>query len=252
MNTLKCYMLDPQGKRPEKIQTRPRLPQAALHCPPLAEGNQLGWLVYPNTRSSWEVERQPDVIRITHQPGDGSDFPYPFVVTAFEDGSRMAEVLAPSTARLSPQDYDRAPNAADKVFHDLHNPAGAVTLAGNCWFQTPDGWDSVWMGVTNMFDPPMPQAYTVRVQTDWFAGSRAVEVRYQLRMGERLKVNPDTPIGMVVFLPRQDLTPEFLPYPEELKTLRDAQIAEKYQPDNMRGHNQMTPFSVWYLRNKRP
>ena len=29
MDPVKCYMLDPNGRRPEKIMTRPRLPQAA-------------------------------------------------------------------------------------------------------------------------------------------------------------------------------------------------------------------------------
>ncbi|MFH1141148.1 MAG: hypothetical protein V1724_05690 [Chloroflexota bacterium] len=49
METVNCYMVKPGGRCPEKVPTRPRLHQAAVHCHPLTEGNQLGWLVYPNT-----------------------------------------------------------------------------------------------------------------------------------------------------------------------------------------------------------
>lgn len=252
MNTVECYMIDPEGRRPERVATRPRLPQAAIHCPPLEEGNLLGWLVYPNARSSWEVERRPDLIQVTHHAGKDADFGYPFVLKAFEDGSRVAELMPPSGVALGPEQYHQAADAADKAFHDIHNPAGAITVLGNCWFKTPQGWDSVWMGVTNQFDPPTPHAYTVRVQTDWYAGSPAVEVRYQLRIGERMRVDSQTPVGMVVFLPREAPSVEFLPYPQDLRTERGLQIAEKYQAENMRSRSQMSPYSVWYLRKKRP
>ena len=252
MEAVNCYMTNPRGRRPEKILTRPRLPQAAVHCPPLTDGNQLGWVVYPDTGSRWEVERQAEFIQVSHRPGEASDFEYDFVLSAYEDGSHVAQLAPPAGATLSPDYYQRALDASSKVFHDIHNPAGAITLLGNCWFRTPEGWDSVWMGVTNQFDPPMPHAYTARVQTDWYAGSSAVEVRYQLRIGERLRLDSQTPIGMVMFMPRQEPLLEHLPYSEELKAARERQIAEKYAPDNMRTRHQMTPYSVWYQGEKRP
>jgi hypothetical protein len=107
------------------------------------------------------------------------------------------------------------------------------------------------MGVTNQFDPPVPQAYTVRVQTDWYAGSQGVEVRYQLRIGERLKIAVSSPMGMVVFLPRQEPALELLPYSEALTAEKERQIWEKQGDEYARGRNQLSPYSVWYLRNKR-
>ncbi len=251
MEAVKCYMVKPGGRRPEKVPTRPRLPQAAVHCPPLTDGNQLGWLVYPNTGSQWEVERLPEMIQITHRHGQDPDFPLDFVLQAFEDGSRVMQLAPTSGSAAGPEQYQRATEATDEVFHDIQNPSGAITLLSNCWFRTPDGWDSVWMGVTNQFDPPTPHAYTVRVQTDWYAGSSAVEVRYQLRIGERLKVDGQTPIGMVVFVPRHEPSVEFLPYPEELKAERERQVAEKYLAKNMRTRRQMSPHSVWYVGERR-
>ncbi len=251
MEAVKCYMVNSRGRRPEKVQTRPRLPQAAVHCPPLTDGNQLGWMVYPNTGSRWEVERQPELMQIAHKTGGKADFDLDFVLQAFEDGSRVMQLAPTAGSTVGPAQYQRAEGAASEVFHDIQNPSGAITLLSNCWFVTPEGWDSVWMGVTNQFDPPTPHAYTVRVQTDWYTGSAAVEVRYQLRIGERLRVDGQSPIGMVVFVPRHEPLVEFLPYDGGLNAERERQVAEKYQAEHVRTRHQMSPYSVWYLGEKR-
>src|SRR5687767_861842 len=125
MDPINCYMLDPNGRRPEKIMTRPRLPQAAIHCPPIADGNALGWLVYPNTAGDWEVERRADQMHIAFAPDDDSPFRYPFVVEAYENGNREAQFMSPPDR---PDEYDVARDSLDGLFHDIHNPAGAITL----------------------------------------------------------------------------------------------------------------------------
>ncbi|MBI4198377.1 MAG: hypothetical protein HY533_04640 [Chloroflexi bacterium] len=252
MDTVQCYMHDPQGRRPHKLSTRPRLPQASLHCPVLSEGNGLGWLVYPNTRSAWEVERVPGYLQIRHHASEHSDFEFDFLLQAGEDGSRVIELLSPEGVSPDPNCEKRIKAAMDKVFHSMQNPAGSIRLLGNCWFKTPEGWDSVWTGVTNLFDPPLPHAFTVRVQTDWYVGTPVTEVLYQLRLGERLRVDTQTPMSMVAFVPRQEPKVEFPPYPEELRAETARQMAEKYQPEYQRAEREISPYNVWYARHQRP
>ncbi|MBI4201892.1 MAG: hypothetical protein HY532_02085 [Chloroflexi bacterium] len=252
MDTVKCYMHDTEGRRPQRVATRPRLPQASLHCPVLGEGNRLGWVVYPNTRSSWEIERVPGYLRVRHQASEHSDFAFDFLLMAGEDGSRMLELFPPEGVNPDPKCEERIKAAMDKVFHSMQNPAGTVRLLTNCWFKTPEGWDSVWTGVTNLLEPPTPYAYTVRVQTDWYAGTAVTEMLYELRIGERFKVDPQTPIGMVLFVPRQEPEVEFLPYPEELQVETARQVAEKYQPGYQRTEREISPYNVWYGRHQKP
>ena len=68
MDDVICFMTDNNDRKPQKISTRPRLPQASLHCPPITAGNELGLVVYPNSSSHWEIQRVPEYIQITYTP----------------------------------------------------------------------------------------------------------------------------------------------------------------------------------------
>ena len=145
MDDVICFMTDNNDRKPQKISTRPRLPQASLHCPPITAGNELGLVVYPNSSSNWEIQRVPEYIQVTYTP-ENPVVDIPFILSVGEDGSRMVQLIPKDTnVPTTQEDYQIAMRKNDTLFNDFHTPAGAITLKANCWFQTPENWDSVWM-----------------------------------------------------------------------------------------------------------
>tara|TARA_B110000196_G_C21130218_1_gene658072 strand:+ start:1161 stop:1916 length:756 start_codon:yes stop_codon:yes gene_type:complete len=251
MGDVTCYMTDSNNRKPQKISTRPRLPQASLHCPPITAGNEVGLVVYPNSTSNWEIQRVPEYIQITYTP-EKVDSSIPFILSVGEDGSRMVQMIPKDlTYSTTQEDYQNAMKTIDTLFNDFHTPAGAITLKANCWFQTPQNWDSLWMGITNQFDPPFPDTYTVRVQTDWYSASSTVEIRYQLKIGQIVKISKENPIGMVTFLERDNLKIEFLEYTDELISVNNRQKNEKLDESYVITEKNLTPHNIWYQTNKK-
>jgi hypothetical protein len=251
MGDVTCYMTDSNNRKPQKISTRPRLPQASLHCPPITAGNEVGLVVYPNSTSNWEIQRVPEYIQITYTP-EKVDSSIPFILSVGEDGSRMVQMIPKDLNYSTTQeDYQNAMKTIDTLFNDFHTPAGAITLKANCWFQTPQNWDSLWMGITNQFDPPFPDTYTVRVQTDWYSASSTVEIRYQLKIGQIVKISKENPIGMVTFLERDNLKIEFLEYTDELISVNNRQKNEKLDESYVITEKNLTPHNIWYQTNKK-
>tara|TARA_B110000263_G_scaffold244757_1_gene253251 strand:+ start:280 stop:1035 length:756 start_codon:yes stop_codon:yes gene_type:complete len=251
MGDVTCYMTDSNNRKPQKISTRPRLPQASLHCPPITAGNEVGLVVYPNSTSNWEIQRIPEYIQITYTP-EKVDSSIPFILSVGEDGSRMVQMIPKDlTYSTTQEDYQNAMKTIDTLFNDFHTPAGAITLKANCWFQTPQNWDSLWMGITNQFDPPFPDTYTVRVQTDWYSASSTVEIRYQLKIGQIVKISKENPIGMVTFLERDNLKIEFLKYTDELISVNNRQKNEKLDESYVITEKNLTPHNIWYQTNKK-
>jgi len=251
MGDVTCYMTDSNNRKPQKISTRPRLPQASLHCPPITAGNEVGLVVYPNSTSNWEIQRVPEYIQITYTP-EKVDSSIPFILSVGEDGSRMVQMIPKDLNYSTTQeDYQNAMKTIDTLFNDFHTPAGAITLKANCWFQTPQNWDSLWMGITNQFDPPFPDTYTVRVQTDWYSASSTVEIRYQLKIGQIVKISKENPIGMVTFLERDNLKIEFLEYTDELISVSNRQKNEKLDESYVITEKNLAPHNIWYQTNKK-
>ena len=92
MDDVICFMTDNNDRKPQKISTRPRLPQASLHCPPITAGNELGLVVYPNSSSNWEIQRVPEYIQVTYTP-ENPEIDIPFILSVGEDGSRMVQLI---------------------------------------------------------------------------------------------------------------------------------------------------------------
>ena len=251
MDDVICFMTDNNDRKPQKISTRPRLPQASLHCPPITAGNELGLVVYPNSSSNWEIQRVPEYIQVTYTP-ENPEIDTPFILSVGEDGSRMVQLIPKDPNDPSTQeDYQQAMKRIDTLFNDFHTPAGAITLKANCWFQTPENWDSIWMGITNQFDPPFPDTYTVRVQTDWYSASTNVEIRYQLKIGQIVKVYKENPIGMVTFLERDNINIKYSEYSDQLIGKQNEQKNEKLDKSYVITEKNLTPHNIWYQTNKK-
>lgn len=107
------------------------------------------------------------------------------------------------------------------------------------------------MGITNQFDPPFPDTYTVRVQTDWYSASTTVEIRYQLKIGQIIKISKENPIGMVTFLERDNINIKFSVYDEELTTKQNKQKNEKLDPSYKISEKNLTPHNIWYQTNRK-
>jgi hypothetical protein len=90
------------------------------------------------------------------------------------------------------------------VPEDMGTPPGAVALRGATNFQTPSGWDAVYMPVLNQIERPVAPMLVVRVETDWY--THESEFRYVLQAGEGITIEHSIPIGQVFFVPREQVT----------------------------------------------
>ncbi len=107
------------------------------------------------------------------------------------------------------------------------------------------------MGITNQFDPPFPDTYTVRVQTDWYSASTNVEIRYQLKIGQIVKVSKENPIGMVTFLERDNINIKYSEYSDQLIGKQNEQKNEKLDKSYVITEKNLTPHNIWYQTNKK-
>jgi hypothetical protein len=197
--------------RPRREAQRPHLPQHARHCPVLEAGSTLGFLVHPplGEHESYQVAFEGEGrYRLDYAVNaTGARWERIFTVTfalpaggfgaASEDATLHLEATPESreTARLMARMFI--------VPEDLGTPAGAVTLRGAWGFQTPPGWDTVYMPVVNTIERPVAPGLTVRVETDWYAHD--TEVRYVLQPGESITASHSMPIGQVFFVQRQEI-----------------------------------------------
>ena len=200
------------GLAPTRVAQRPWLPQHARLCPVLEAGSALGYLVYPPLRLDEAIqllyadtkyhftymrERTPgqwdEVFRMTFTLSAGGTAGYSMELEVNESGgdtpsdAELDEIL---TALILPQHFGQ--------------PAGAVGLRGSVDFRTPEGWDTVYGGVTNHLTAPVLPCLAVRVETDWFA--HGTEFRYVLQPGDMFHISATQPIGQVFFVPREEVT----------------------------------------------
>jgi hypothetical protein len=200
------------GKEPHREARRPLLPARAIHCPVLAAGNALGYLVYPalTDGEAFQIRYFPDnCFLFSFFTGNNSlrserAFSLRYAISGGSVGLWTEELVY----RNPSCNLD---DAAMFQLRDALCPAGnlgvvpgAVGLLGATNFITPEGWDAVYTGVLNNPQPPLVAALSVRVETDWFAFE--TEFRYVLQAGDSIAVQSTTPIGQVFFVPREQVT----------------------------------------------
>lgn len=101
----------------------------------------------------------------------------------------------------------------ETVVHDL---MGAMTtnimpgtpgqfgFLGAYNFLTPEGWNTLCVGALNDPRPEGLPALNCLIETDWYPQS--TEFRYAFKRGESLTWTHDTPLGQVIFVPRESVS----------------------------------------------
>ena len=236
------------GQKPRREGQRPLLPQHARQCPVLEAGNTLGYLVYPplEKNEAFYVEFLGDgkfefkYFMANVAGGWDPMFAVGFSLPVGGVGTLDSEVRF--ALKDAPVTEEGAVRMASAFFvpEDLGTPPGAVTLRGAYNFQTPHGWDSVYVSVLNHIERPVAPVMTVRVETDWYAHHS--EFRYVLQPGEGLSGSQSLPIGQVFFVPRED--PVLLDVTEaeltEIKERREKFLQEKVE------HRTTTRYGLQY------
>ena len=90
---------------------------------------------------------------------------------------------------------------SDALIANVNAPQGGVGLRGAHDFVTPEGWDTVYTSVLNRTERPSLPVLTARIETDWY--TQPTEFRYVLQPGEILSANGQSPVGQVLFVPRE-------------------------------------------------
>jgi hypothetical protein len=211
------------GMQPRREGSRPLLPQHARHCPVLEAGSSLGFMIYASLepKESLYVEFEGDgrykfVYYLQTQGGKRTPiFQVTMSLSVGGIGMMKEEVTFVGAPMLS-REAALAVMRAFLVPEDLGTPAGAIALRGASNFQTPSGWDTVYVPILNMIERPVAPMLSVRVETDWY--THETEFRYVLQPGEGITVEHSIPIGQVFFVPREEITMRQCTA-EELKTI---------------------------------
>lgn len=195
------------GRRPVAENRRAWLPQQARFCPVLEDGSRLGLLVYPplEDREVLQVRRlREETLRFTlaDTASDGTTTPrWVLDVTSAAGGGGLDDHALRFAAEGQELTEREVEAQLDALTVNLNAPPGAVGLRGAHDFVTADGWDTVYFGVLNEIQPPTVPVLTARIETDWY--SQPTEFRYVLAVGQTLSVAGSTPIGQVMFVPRE-------------------------------------------------
>jgi len=215
----------------------------------LEAGSALGYLVYPplEPHESFHIEHQGDgryrVIYYLQSTTGGRWQPVFSLTVALPIGSvgMMTEDLefAVQNPPMSREDAMRLAYAFI-VPADLGTPPGAISLRGATNFQTPSGWDTVYVPVLNMIDRPLAPMLVVRVETDWYAHESTF--RYVLQPSEGIPGSHNMPIGQVFFVPREEVTLRDCT-DEEVAAIR--QSMEEFSREKAALH-QTTSFGLGY------
>jgi hypothetical protein len=184
-----------------------------VHCPVLAAGNALGYLVYA-------ALAEGEAFQIRYLPDNHYEFSF-FLGATSPQPERAFSLLytlsGVGTGQWTEELVYRNPSCTfdDSAIFRLRDSLfragnlgsglpGTVGLHGATSFVTPVGWDSVYTGVLNDPQPPCLHVLTVRVESDWFAFDS--EFRYVLQPGDSISAQRGNPIGQVFFVPRETLS----------------------------------------------
>jgi len=201
------------GLKPRRENQRPMLPQHARHCPVLEAGSAAGFMVYPPLEPneafhlSYEGEGQYRFEHYLKPPGGGAYEPVFSVAISLPTGSiGMIRQEVKFMTEKPPTTPENALLMARTFFvpEDLGTPPGALSLRGSTNFQTPPGWDTIYVPIFNMIERPVAPMLVIRVETDWYA--HETEFRYVMQPGEGITAEHTMPIGQVLFVPREEIT----------------------------------------------
>ena len=131
----------------------------------------------------------------------------------------------------------------------LGTPLGGVGLRGATNFVTPPKWDTIYTGVFNLTEPPALPVLTVRVETDWFTHDS--EFRYILQPGDSVGATATSPIGQVLFVPREELAVRDAT-PEEVAgflATREQFNVDKSKDQRVTGYGAL--YSLLYRKRRR-
>lgn len=207
------------GRLPEPDGRRASLPQHGRLCPVVEDANRTGFLVFPplEPREALQVRyRDENLYQITLLRDPGGARP-PVVLFAIEvrpaagaPGTEVRDVRHIDSA--SGLDEAGALDLLDALTTNLNAPPGGIGIRGAYDFVTPEGWDTVYLGVVNETARPLVPVLAARIETDWFPQN--TEFRYAMQPGDTLVVTGGAPIGQVMFLPREEITMEAASEPD--------------------------------------
>ncbi|MEX1022808.1 MAG: hypothetical protein WD058_06645 [Dehalococcoidia bacterium] len=199
------------GRRPVSENRRAWLPQQARFCPVLEDASRSGYLVYPPLApdEAFQVRLLPQGIfrlSLLADPGGSAGLRPLFVmdVTPSAGTGGVDAYDLRFTEEGSGLDAASAQEIVDTMVTNVNSPPGGIGLRGAFDFVTPEGWDTLYVGLLNEVQRPTVPTLTARVETDWYA--QPTEFRYVLQPGDVLSASGEAPIGQVLFVPRTEVT----------------------------------------------
>lgn len=245
------------GLKPRRESQRPLLPQHARHCPVLEAGSAAGFMVYPPLEpfESYYVgfygEGQYQFVYYVGPP-NGEKLPVFTVKTSLPVGgigTLVNDVNILNTSVGLDREKALLLMRMFVVPEDLGTPPGAVTLRGATNFQTPSGWDTMYVPIFNSIERPVAAMLVVRVETDWYV--HGTEFRYVLQPGEGMSASRTIPIGQVLFVPREEVSLRDCTE-DELATIRrtKAEFAREKAAGTLTTPYGI-PYSPHYVRQSR-
>jgi hypothetical protein len=197
------------GKPPARESRRAWLPQQARFCPVVEDASKMGFLVYPPLydHESLQVRyTEENFFRLSFFVDDDQGTTHRLFVVDVRPSAGSGGVDAQDVVFLDPRaavDEETAFALVDALTTNLNAPPGGVGLRGAHDFVTPEGWDTIYLGVLNETQRPHLPTLTARVETDWYAQN--TEFRYVLQPGDVLSVAGSAPVGQVHFVPREEV-----------------------------------------------
>jgi len=198
------------GRPPAAENRRGALPQQARFCPVVEDASKSGFLVYPPLLPEEALQirlLEPGRMRVSlHRTPTGTSSPQPvwvmdIVTSGGTGGVNGYEVkFIDSSVGLGPEEVEQF---SDALLANVNAPEGGVGLRGAHDFVTPDGWDTLYTGILNRTDRPSLPVLTARIETDWY--TQPTEFRYVMQPGEILSANGQSPVGQVLFVPRESV-----------------------------------------------
>jgi hypothetical protein len=239
------------GRPPARETRRAWLPQQARFCPVLEDASRSGFLVYPplHPHESYQVRlTDRNAFLLTFYAGDASGVRAPaFAVeiqpSAGAGGIDQMEIVFLEERGLLTQEL--VSEMVDALVTNVNGPPGGIGLRGAHDFVTPEGWDTLYLGVLNEPQQPAVPVLAARIETDWYP--QPTEFRYVLQRGDAVSVSGDAPVGQVIFVPRE---------PVELVagTAADAQRfgeAQQRYWEERRAKDRITNFGTTYSHHYR-
>lgn len=196
------------GRVPEPDGRRASLPEHGRLCPVLEDANRTGYLVFPPLEQHEALQiryREENLYQATMLRDLGGGRPATVVFAAEirpAAGAPGAEVR--DIRHVDGIDEAEALELLDALTTNLNAPPGGIGIRGAFDFVTPEGWDTIYLGVVNETARPQIPILTARIETDWYPQN--TEFRYAMQPGDVLMVSGGAPIGQVLFVPRETIS----------------------------------------------